>query len=296
MIEGEPRFERPRTRAIESQRLVRNPEEAFDSDLPSAEAEFQMTMEDMRRAGEGGIKTCELEFSFGAETGGSRPIIQFIWPGTRNTFTFLHLNPIAEGYGFEGGIIGYSGTYGSGIKRRPDNNWQVLRSIPLENLLQTPDNIQLVVKPTVDRWAIGIDYTAMVMGENFRTLYMGLGFLFLGQEWMHIGFHESGHLPHNDDENHAWQIANRHYAQIHRGQRAAISKGENLGLFDLLKKETDLFHPSIGTIMKYGLITHYKAGNASIPRVWRKDGNRTLKEFTVIIESAQDHYQAVFSS
>ncbi len=284
-LEGGPSFEP----SPELSELSRHPEQVFDSDLNSADREFNQLMQRLTRRGE--IYRSGERASFHAleTTPGSLPAIQIAWPEPNGNCMVLRLSPHVENKGPESVALAYSGEYGLG-KRRGDKYEYKL--IPLSELYGIPKDLNIVVKPTATRWAIGKDDMAVAYGENTRTLYMGLGFLLLGQEYMHIGMHESGHLPNNPDENIAWEWANKYYASLNRPNRDKIVEGHSQGIFHLLKKVDPYGRvPTIGKIVQYGLVSHSLAKNADIPVQWQQKSEQIMREFDGVIDRADEAYE-----
>ena len=273
--------------SVESQEVLSHPEQVFDSDIESARRESEEVRRSLERTGE---ITRRIE---GAEFGSSAGKIRILWPASSDEATFLLLDPITEGKGVETGVLGYIGSYGRA--RKKDSKWEVLERQSLEELFGVPDNLKIIVRPTVDRWAVGKDPTTALFGENARTLYMGLGFLLLGQEWMYVGMHEAGHLHQGPDENKAWTWANKESARRNRPDKERIIAGESSGQFGILKKPAWYNKaPTIGDLERYGLVSHFMAGNAHIPKHWEKRTETTVRKFKGIIERAQDQYQYAF--
>jgi hypothetical protein len=140
--------------------------------------------------------------------------------------------------------------------------------------------------------------------ENQQTLYMGLGFLFMSEKWMYIGFHEVGHFPNEDDENKAWTKGKKKHAEIYRKNRnaqVAVANGESGGLFGVLEKPQRSNDVTVGRIERYGITSHYQAGNAQIPDSWKRPQSRNaysiseiMSEFKGKIEEAQYAFDAFF--
>ena len=240
------------------------------------------------------------------EAEGSNPVpLQVAWfDKSDDSGYLLHLEPITLGKGIEGGIMGYKGYYGAA--HREANAWKFndnKKIMPLEQILHAPDGVEFIVKPTADEWSVGRDdIVTQSMGENIYNLYMGLGFLFLGQQWMVIGMHEAGHLfpqPFGTrDEQEAWYQASATYARWHKHNKDAILAGSTRGLFDLLHKPGDIVdEPSIGEIMKYGMTSHALAdyGQTRIPLAWKNDATNTMRKFDQLITEAQSRYAAMMS-
>jgi hypothetical protein len=203
-------FERYPERTPETIELQRNPEQVFDSDIGKAESEalgLQQILAGIESIHErhNGVEVHIDRKSPEAERGSDPATIKIVWCDTfGNEGTMLQLEPIVEGHGAEIGIFGYKGKYG--VAKRTDESFEFSkksRPIPIEELFGCPD-ADLRVKPTAERWAIGKDELSISGDESQQTLYMGLGFLFMSEKWMYIGFHEVGHFPNEDDENNAW--------------------------------------------------------------------------------------------
>lgn len=290
----------------EALELLKSPEQVFDSSKEVAEKEYQDLLERLNR---GEIRREGDHASFEVHEG-DRHVpgdIHVAWPGHEGDFAILRLNPITEGKGFESGVFGYRGQYGIGKK---DKNQYQFTGTPrsLEQLFDAPAGVQFIVKPTMDRFAVemGDKLTQAAHGENAVTLYMGMGFLLLGQEWMHVGMHEAGHLPRDKDghfdwqgkpnsENTAWTIANQAYAQAHVSRKRKIIAGTTHGRFDLLKTPISTPYgntPSLGRIAQYGLTSHARTGGAQLPGQWSgRVAEDTMREFKGIIMAADEAYE-----
>lgn len=291
MPEGFESFESRRRPSPELSELLENPSEVFDSSVQAAERENKLVMENVAQAGEVNRRTENAELIIEKEGKSRHSTIQIAWPVDQHTAMVLQLNPISEGRGHEGSIFAYLGTYGVATKQQREWQLDPERSLSLEQLFGVSDGLRLLVKPTIDRWAIGKDkLTTELFGESARTLYMGLGFLFLGHQWMHIGFHEAGHLPDTHDENEAWLKANRVYSQRHKPRKDEIIEQKYLGLFELLKKPNWFSRtPTVGRITKYGLVSHH-VGGTKIPEHWQSSATRIMREFRGVIEDANEAY------
>jgi len=278
----------------ETQELLRTPEQVFDSNKEAAERQNKEVIERLMRRGEIQRSNDNVEFET-VETGkGSAPRIQIAWPTNRQSGHILNLEPIVEGKGAERGIFGYTGEYG--VAKREGLNYRMTdERVSLSELFEVPDDLNIIIEPTINRWAVeaGEDpLTTAIFGKNARKMYVGLGFLFLGREWMHVGMHEAGHLPNNHDENLAWSIANKKYAQIHKPRKTDIIAGKDIGQFGLLKSPESRYYgktPRLGDVAKYGLTTHARSGNAKIPKQW--DQERILRDFQSIILAADQTYE-----
>ena len=285
--------ERPSSVRItsESREVLRNPEQVFDSDLERAQRESEKVLDELIRAGRMERRLPGVEFIVEREGAVAAPSIQIICPKSEAQATQLCLSPLVTSRGPEAGILGYIGTYGIG--KRKNNSWVPVaaRTYPLEHIFAAPVGVHFVVMPTVDRWAVGRDVLSLPSGNSYE-LYMGLGFLLLGERWMHIGMHEAGHLPDVDDENEAWHLANTRYAGLHKGSHGIVIHDNSFGLFDLLTRPDSKFstHPTIGQIEQYGLTSHFVGGNAWLPRIWRKKADTTIRRFEGIIAEAQRAY------
>lgn len=222
--------------------------------------------------------------------GSAKPSIKIAWPNSNGGGTMLELIPIQEGRTPEHGVLGYTGIYGSAV--RSNDSWEMSRSPRLiEDLFGAPKGVRFLVRPNVDRWAVAVEpdfRTEQIIGESGRLLYMGIGLLLLGEEWMHVGMHEAGHLPKTFDEHDAWTKANRLYAKRHTGYKRAVIRGQSHGSFDLLKKPTgDITKPTIGDIMRYGM-THGWIGGERIPVSWQHRATQTERDFQEIRRRAHD--------
>jgi len=272
----------------ELRELMSSPEQAFDSDLKSANREFERLMERLQKTGKIYKSGGRAIFKTTETAQGRPPAIQIAWSERNNIYTVLRLSPHVEGKGAEAGVFGYSGEYG--VARQKGKNWEYDLE-PLSELYGIPDDLNIIVKPTATRWAIGKDETAITFGDDTRTLYMGLGFLLLGQEWMHIGMHEAGHLPDTHDENKAWRVANKYYADLHKLRKEDIVSGKSNSLFELLEKSQPYGNKlTIGQIVQYGLVSHASAGNAKIPKSWEQKSRSIMIDFTRVIERADQAY------
>lgn len=220
------------------------------------------------------------------------PSIQIAWPITDSSSYLLELDPIQIGRGIEArDVIAYKGAYGRAKKDRSE--WKFQKQTGLEELFGVPNGLEIYVKPTIDRWAVGKDELSLAFGENARTLYMGLGFLLLGHQWMHIGMHEAGHLPDGANENEAWFRANKLYASRHKKDKKKIIEGKNTGQFELLQKPNNSSpnpKPTIGKIMQYGLVSHF-IGGTKIPEHWKP--REIMEEFQTVIKTAHQAYREV---
>lgn len=138
------------------------------------------------------------------------------------------------------------------------------------------------------------------MGRKRQNPLYGPGFLLLGEKghkWMHIGMHEAGHLPNENDENKAWTTANSNYASLYHGNKEIINQiisGRSRGRFDLLEKPSYGNNLTIGRIIRYGLVSHALTGNAKIPEQWTKNSKRIMDEFRRKIVEAQQAFNSFF--
>src|SRR3989344_4772496 len=235
MERGPQRYE-----SKERQELIRKPENIFDSNLEKAREENQnlkdrlMGRELFREVGGATFETKELGV-------GLPPEIRIGWTDDDKKSYLLCLEPITEGKGIESGIFGYVGSYGPAkLAKGYDKNYEFTEegTVPLEELFDVPEGLRLIILPTKNRWAMESknSLTESLFGENARLMYMGLGFLLLGREWLHIGMHEAGHLS-SHDENRAWSIANSNYAIRVRPRKDDIQDGIYTGEFGLLKPQ-----------------------------------------------------------
>lgn len=283
----------PRKISPELLELLKNPLEVFDSPIEKAQKQHRDLMEHLKQRRDVHRIGKELEVSIETVVSASVPTIEIAWPIDRDTAMLLQLNPITEGKGSEKGVLAYRGIYG--LAKKPRLDWQLdpQKSYSLEQVFGIPDGLNLVIKPTIDRWAIAKDEMAVLFGDKTRTLFMGLGFLFLGHQWMHIGMHEAGHLPDTHDENKAWEKANTMYARRHRQYKKEIINQRYLGQFELLKRPNWYSHtPTLGKIMKYGLVSH-SFGGTRIPKHWKADALKTMEDFQSVIQQAHDAYTHV---
>lgn len=295
MIEGGGRrggsFETPG----ENLELLKTPEQVFDRSPEQARSESAQTIERLSRAGEIHREGRNAEFET-VETGlHNPPTIQIFWPEKRGApAALLRLTPISEGKGAEASVFGYTGSYGPAIKTEKGYEFVNGESRSIEETFGAPEGMRFIVKPTPLAWAVeknNLDQA--VFGENSRNLYIGLGLLFLGREYMFVGMHEAGHLPDNHDENVAWRIASSQYAKVHKLRKESIIKGDDTGEFDLLKRPNGEREITAGKIIRYGLSSYAKDGEAKIPERWRKDGRleKTIREFQQILIRANDEYE-----
>lgn len=283
----------------EARELLEHPEQVFDSDKEMAQEEARELAKRLERIGETKREGSNAIFeTMETESPGGAPQIQIAWPAKKGVpSTMLRLIPHTEGQGPESGIFGYSGEYGITNEVSGKHEFDI-EPMSLEELFGVPKDINLIIVPTATRWAIAKDQMAVAFGENTRTLYMGLGFLFRGPEFMQVGMHEAGHLAggangtHTHNENKAWTFANRRYAALHDGLKDQVIAGKNTGLFDLLKRPMPYGNSTtIGKIARYGLTSHAIAGgDAHISKQWRDQSERTMDEFKSLIELADQDY------
>lgn len=287
--------------SVDVRELLRTPEQVFDSDLKKAREESRQVAERLKRMGERRREGRGVEINIAGR--GLAKTIQIAWAEWRDQKAMmLSLDPITEGMGVESGVFGYRGRYG--IASRIEGEFKYdgndsLKVASLEDLFMVPRDISLIVMPTVERWAVGVDELSMAY-RNARTLYMGLGFLLSGREahkWMLVGMHEAGHLPDEGDENVAWTKANRNYARLTRGNKArikAIVEGKFHGRFGLLEKpgrrSRDI---TIGKIVQYGLVSHALAGNAWVSERWMDKSRRIMDEFSERIVEAREAFDGL---
>ncbi len=307
-MEGGFRFEMGRSSELPEilSETIRNPELVFTSSLADAQTEHELVQQTLDGLSD---RTRHLESSdllIEQGLGSHHPRIAVRWNKQNDTATQLVLHPISGGNGPEAGILGYYGTYDL-LETDKQSGMQVLsQSIPLERLFGAPRNVRFTIKPTLTRWAVGKDEMSILLGnENVWILYTGLGFLFLGEPWMLIGFHEAGHIPNNHGgdrvtmrgENEAWSVGKRTYAALHHGKERGV------GLFDLLQKPQlhygrNLFadtNPTIGDIERYGITSHAMDPSVKLPFQWSgKDFSKaieTMNTFQQIIKKAQRAYE-----
>lgn len=293
MFESEPRGEISRSESAEV--LRNNPEKVFDSELEQAQQEFERVIERSKELSGETIRVEGAEVSFLEVEGASVPAISICWD---ENGTGILLIPQTEGRGFEAMVAGYTGYYGYANNENGHNQIDIDTSVPLAKLYGVPESLNLMIKPTSLRWAVGVDELAIAYGENTRTMYMGLGFLFLGEEWMYIGNHEAGHLPDTTDENEAWTKGNKYNAAYYRSHpklQEAVRKQEHYGLFGILEKpKWYTTKPTIGDIMRYGLTSHHTKGEARLIEAWMDRINETTEEFKRHIDNADYIYRQVF--
>lgn len=287
--------------------VQRHPELVFDGE-EEAEIQHRRVAERLLKGDIYGKAEGIEVLSIGEAEGGSPSLLQIVWPSEENDAEgyLLQLDPISFGRVPEGGTIAYKGHYG--IAHKEGNTWgfkDAKEASSLEELLGAPEGVEFIIRPTVDEWAIGRgDIVSQSMGENVYSLYMGLGFLFLGEQWLSIGMHEASHLfPYPEgtrDEQEAWQRAATIYANRHRRFKDKILSGEWHGLFNLLHKPKERTNkPSIGDIMRYGMTSHYTADIIAgrnltrIPTSWEQTLRKTKIEFGNIIEEARKLYEAM---
>lgn len=288
-LEGGGGWESPRP-LFETKEILRHPDQVFDSPRSEAERSSKRLLEHLRDRRNISYIGRSVEFCAERETGSRAPSIQIAWPITTDSSYLLELEPIQEGRGLERDILAYVGSYGTAKRDDDRQEWKMESGVSLERLFGVPSGLRVAVKPTIDRWAIGKDELALLFGENVYTLFMGLGFLFLGHQWMHIGLHEAGHLPDTHSENEAWSKANTLYASRHKKDKAKILAGEDKGLFELLQKPENLApNPTIGKIMQYGLVSGY-LGATNIPDSWKPRVSEIMREFRSVIERAHERY------
>lgn len=288
---GGGRWERPRRPQMEIREILNHPEGVFDSSLREAERSSRQVMEDLKERGSVDSVGAEVECRIEKVGLSQLPPIQIAWPITDTSSYLLRLQPIQFGRGIEArDVIAYKGSYGTA--KKDGSEWKFESQTSLEELFGVPDELEVYVKPSIDRWAVGKDELADIFGDNARTLYMGLGFLFLGHQWMHIGMHEAGHLPDKADENEAWFRGNKLYASRHKKDKDAIMQGKNTGQFELLEKPVSSSQrkPTIGKIMQYGLVSHF-IGGTKIPKHWK--AQEIMKEFQLVIQRAHKAYEKI---
>jgi len=276
----------------ESQELIRNPEQVFDSDVEKAQEGNRELMEKLLdREISREFRGATFETLEGGN--GKPPEIRIGWTEEDAKSFLLCLKPISEGRGFESGVFGYVGSYGPAKQGKGyDKKYEFTDdgAVSLEDLFAVPEGIHLIIKPTRNRWAMESKnaLTEGVFGKNARIMYMGLGFLLLGREWLHVGMHEAGHLS-SHDENRAWSIANSNYAVRARPRKSDIKGGSFTGEFGLLKPQHDTPYgetPRLGDIARYGLVSHARSGGARIPAQW--DIDDTMQDLARIIEASDE--------
>lgn len=274
--------------------LARHPWEVVDSPLDAALKQHRLTAE--RIAGNIGVERHLRNVDIAIELGETRstpPSFQIAWPIDSQHAMLLDLAPMSEGRGPESGTFGYTGRYGL-AKPGKKAIWKFTsEAASLEQLYGVPSGLHLIVMPTVTRWAVAKETeVTSLYGENARTLYMGIGLLLLGHQWMHIGFHEAGHLPDTNDEIEAWQKGNSKYAIRHVPEKKYILSGKSKGLFDILDEpQWNPRKPTIGEIMKYGLAFPWSEHGPKIPDTWRRDAEKIQRKFTRVIEEAHEAFE-----
>ena len=297
MESGGGRGERSRPQ-FETANILKHPEQAFDSPLAEAMNSAKEAMKHLQQQNKIDYKGRNLGVRIERDGQASTPSIQIAWPITNTSSHVLSLDPIQERRGPESRVfITYKGVYGIADRASRSQAWKYRSKVSLEELFGVPEGLDIYVQPTIDRWAIERDpMTSALFGENARRLYMGLGFLFLGHQWMHVGMHEAGHLPDVSDENQAWFKANKLYAARHRGIKKAVIAGKNSGQFELLQKPDKSSwnpKPTIGKIVQYGLVSRF-IGGTRIPKHWQSQIPEIMEEFKQVIKKAHRAYEDVF--
>lgn len=289
--------ERPHLQ-FERESILRHPEKSFDSPLEEARRSAIETMEHLRQRDKIDYRGRDLSVNVEREGQAVAPSIQIAWPITSTSSYVLTLDPIQEGKGPESGVFAYRGSYGIAHREWRWEEWKYKSKIPLEQLFGVPKGLEIYVQPTIDRWTVEKDsITSALFGQNARKLYMGLGFLFLGHQYMLIGMHEAGHLPEGADENEAWFRASKLYASRHKKDKKRIIAGKNTGQFELLQRPDKSSwnpNPTIGKIVQYGLVSH-SVGGTKIPKHWQLQSTHIMREFNQVIKKAHQAYEEVFA-
>jgi len=286
----------------ETLELIRNPEQVFDSDLGKARREAErvegdiLRMEGLHKSSRGVEIHIETPTSK-TETTTDYPPIRVVWANpNEESGTMLELVPIPAGTGGEGAILGYKGYYGNAKRTEKSFTFKNGQKVGLEALFKAPPSTNFVVHPTVGRWAVGEDIFTPIGSTD---LYMGLGMLLIGEEWMYIGFHEAGHLPDRAGENKAWTRGKVNHASYYHGKRELtrqMSRGKSQGLFGVLKKPDRWENTNtVGKIERLGITSHAMGGNAKLPEQWAGMAEESLDDLRRVIINAQFAYDNFFS-
>jgi len=311
-------WEPPEEESIEEisilEQLRLHPEWIFDCPIEEAKKEAERVASDLsfkqwrEHQLEDERKRAQVKiirnFESGPEKSGKQTI-QIVWSRDDGKTTMLNLTQLKEGRGGEGTILGHVGEHGEAIVN--DKGKYVFaegKSTPLAKLFGIPEVFTVVVVPTEVKWAVerGNPLFTSMLGDNCVVIYIGLGTLLMGEEWMLAGFHEGGHLPQDgnlekpsNDENAAWSVANRRYAQIHEGQKEGIVRGKIKGLFHLLHRPTDSSDITIGKLMQWGLTSHWSASqSANIPQHWKRKSNEIIDDLLSHMAKAHEAYEECF--
>lgn len=299
MLESSPEFRRRPERSRELERMIERPEQVFDSDLGLASQESKQVIQRLLSKAPFQYESpeCDVEVTTAQLSDIKVPIIQFAWMNPNGTAAALLLEPSKSSV--EPGLV-FEGRFGTASWKRQSWILDKSRDLELDTLYGIPERRHVTIAPTISRWAIEYDQPAN-SHTNERRMYMGIGFLLLGIQWMHIGMHEAGHLPDEPNENFAWRSGNTHFAQLHEGQDYRGLRKHNRttrGLFNLLlPPDRFVAQPTIGDIMRYGLTSHSEAGNpdASIPGQWNTKSNTSLRELRSTIERAHREFENLVS-
>ena len=147
------------------------------------------------------------------------------------------------------------------------------KTIGLEELFGIPTGKHLAIHPTKDAWGVDrANSSAISMGEGNYSMYIGIGFLLLGPQYMLVGMHEGGHIQYpGAHEREAWRVGLTTYKRFLRknASKEEILHGESRGLFGLLNvpgEETTT--PRIVDIVQFGLLSYHNVEGESIPSAW----------------------------
>lgn len=268
-------------RSPELSDTLKDPRTVFDSDIPTADDQFDKVIQDLAPFN-GVYRVRSTQVQIDHKIDQSLPSISLFWPDAHIP-SALRLTPVAH--------LGYHGEWGH--MNQTENGWE-LKAIPLSAVWGVPENKDLLIKPTIDRWAVDlVERQTDSFDYPTHTVYAGIGFLLLGQPWMHIGNHEvAGHLPNIHDENVAWTRAHQWTKKVHAKSRQQIRQGTYHGMFDSLaspswyRKLSE--EPTIGEIAMYGLSSYAAYGEARAPQHWDIEGNTT--QLMKIIKDAHGRY------
>lgn len=288
-FEGGFRFESSRRVVSEAEDLSRHPEQVVDSPLNFAGKENERVQSLLDTNNRLHVTTRNAELAYSKKERGSTstsPVIRISWPIRGNRAWALELRGISKGQGPESnGVDGYAGNYG--IIERGQDSESFVESQSIESLFNFPQNVRVMVKPTVARWAIGQDELAEHYGENVQTLFMGLGLLLVNHQFMLIGMHEAGHLlaKNIDSEMEAWKIGLNNYKKRHKDRKEGILSGKDTGLFELLQ-EPSHDRPIIGDIVKPSFLFTSDSGDWGTER--KID---ILNKWDRIVQRAEDAFE-----